>query len=180
MENGAEDYRRFLNGDNDALTRLIKTYKDGLTFFLLAYTGDLNLAEEAMQETFVRLFVKRPKYKGTAQFRTWLYGIGRNTARELWRKAKNAPDTETPFDAAAAAETVYFEEERRRALYRAMEGLAPRYRQALWLFYFENMRAKEIAAILHKSVNGVEVLLHRARTALRAALEKEGFTGEDL
>ena len=74
MDHGAEQYRRFLDGDRDAMTALIRDYKDGLTFFLCGFTGDLTAAEELAQETFVRLYVKRPRFSGRSRFRTWLYG----------------------------------------------------------------------------------------------------------
>ncbi|MBQ6119889.1 MAG: sigma-70 region 4 domain-containing protein, partial [Clostridia bacterium] len=57
----------------------------------------------------------------------------------------------------------------------AMGRLKPEYRQALWLSYFEAMDREEIAAVLKKSVNNVDVLLYRARKALRTEWEKEGF-----
>ena len=178
MEQGAECYRRFVNGDRDALTEIIRDYQAGLTYFLLGFVGDLTAAEELAQETFVRLYVKKPRYAGRSGFRTWLYGIGRNVAREYCRRSRRwepLPEQWDAPDEAADPALAYFREEKNRALHRAMGRLKPEYRQALWLSYFEAMGREEIAAVLKKSVNNVDVLLHRARKALRNEWEKEGF-----
>ena len=181
MDDGGRYYREFLRGERDALTRIIKEYKDGLTFFLLSVTGDPHAAEEAMQETFVRLYVKKPRFDGRSGFRTWLYAIGRNTARELLRKAKRgALSTESPPEDLPDPAGAYFRRERDRLVHRAMARLKPEYRQALWLRYFEETPVKEIARILRKTENGTNALLHRARIALKTELEREGLTDEDL
>lgn len=86
-----------------------------------------------------------------------------------------------PPDENAAAEEEglereYLLEERRVAVHRAMRALPPRYRQALYLTYFEDMTA----AVMKKSRHQTENLLYRARAALRAELIKEGFDYEKL
>ena len=92
MDNGASSYRRFLSGDNDALVEIIRDYKDGLMYFLNGFVNDLTVAEELMEDTFVRLYTKKPRYSEKSSFKTWLYGIGRNVAREYLhreRKSRN-------------------------------------------------------------------------------------------
>lgn len=178
MDHGAEYYRRFLDGDRDALTAVIREHKDGLTYFLLGFTGDLTVAEELAQETFVRLYVRKPRFSGRSGFKTWLYGIGRNVAREYVRRSKRTEPLPEGYDApdeAADPALAYFRTEQNRAVHRAMTRLKPEYRQVLWLSYFEALDRQAIAAILKKSVNNVDVLLHRAKKALRAEWEKEGF-----
>ena len=178
MDHGAEDYQRFTDGDKTALTELIRAYKDGLTYFLFGFTGDLSVAEELTQETFVRLYVKKPPFSGRSQFKTWLYGIGRNVAREYLRRSHRTeplPEGWDPPDETIDPSLTYFREEKNRAVHRAMQRLKPEYRQALWLSYFEELDRKEIAAILKKSVNNVDVLLHRAKKALLEEWKKEGY-----
>ena len=71
-------------------------------------------------------------------------------------------------------------EERNRELHRAMRKLNPDYRQALHLVYFEGFSNREAAVILRKTERQVRNLLYRARQSLKTALEKEGFTYEEL
>ncbi len=78
MENGAVNYNRFLDGDKDGMTEIIREYKDGLALYLNSFVRNICLAEELMEETFVSLVMKKPKYSGKSSFKTWLFAIGRN------------------------------------------------------------------------------------------------------
>lgn len=179
MENNA--YKRYLDGDVSALMELIREYKNGLTMYLNSYVRDPNLADELCCETFVRLADKKPKFRESSSFKTFLYGIGRNVALVYLRKNKKHA-AEPPDEALAAPvdlEKEFLVKERNRQLYTALGGLKPEYAQALWLMYFEELSVKEIAAVMKKSPGAVKVLLHRARLALKSELEKEGFEYED-
>ena len=80
MDNGASSYRRFLDGDKNALIDIISDYREGLVLFLSNYMPDFSLAEEIAEETFVKLYVDRPRFSGKCSFKTWLYAIGKNAA----------------------------------------------------------------------------------------------------
>ena len=181
MENDA--YRRYLNGDNSALMDIIREYKNGLTMYLYSYVHDWNLADELCCETFVRLADKKPKFQGNSSFKTFLYGIGRNVALVYIRR--NRKHTTEPLDDAVEIpdntdiEKEFLIQERNRQLYAAISNLKSEYSQALWLTYFENLSNQEISAVMKKSLSAVKVLLHRARLALKAELEKEGFEYEN-
>ena len=183
MDNGAQHYRRFLAGDNDALVEIIRDYKDGLMFFINGFVGDLN-AEELMEDTFVRLYTKKPKFSGRSCFKTWLYAIGRNVAREHINRysKKDVPleKTSNIIDDSYDPEASFFREEKYSVLYRAMSRLKPEYHQTLYLYYFEDLRSKDISVIIKKSQNNVNVMLHRAKQALREEMKKEGYFDENL
>ena len=81
MDNGASSYRRFCNeGDDSGLVEIIVNYRDGLILYLNSFVGNIHIAEELAEDTFVLLGTKKPKDKGTSSFKTWLYTIGRNIA----------------------------------------------------------------------------------------------------
>ena len=180
MDNGAERWRSYLSGDDNALRDIINEYGMPLRMFLRSVISDPDIAEEATVETFVKIALKKPKYNGKASFKTWLFTIGRNTAVDMARSRKTREavslnDTVQPGD---SAEDLYFRSEQNLALHRAMEKLMPEYRAVLFLRYFENLQVKETAKIIKKSENNTKVLLHRAREALRSQLEKDGFDYE--
>ncbi len=181
MENNA--YNRYLNGDNTALLEIVREFRGGLIMYLNSYVHDLNAADELCCETFVRLADKKPKFRGSSSFKTFLFGIGRNVALEYLRRNKNR--IAEPLDEAAEIsadtdlEREYLEKERNQQLYKALGSLKSEYAQALWLTYFEELSNKEIAAVMKKSLSAVKVLLHRARLALKDELEKEGFEYEN-
>ena len=181
MENNA--YKRYLDGDSTALSEIINEYKSGLTMYLNSFVHDLELADEICCETFVRLAFKKPKFRGASSFKSFLYGIGKNVTLAYLRKNKKR--AAEPLTEAAAIpdptdlEKEYLVKERDRQLYAAIGALKAEYAQALWLMYFEDLSVKDIAVVMKRSVTAVKVLLHRARQALNAELEKEGFEYED-
>ena len=186
VDNGASSYRRFRdNGDENGLVEIIRDYKDGLILFLASIVGDMQTAEEAAEDTFVVLGIKKPKDKGRSSFKTWLYTIGRNVAIDHLRK--KARNKETDFETVRktdkseeSLEESYIKKERDIAIHRAMKRLKPEYRQVLWLLYFEELSAKECACIMKKSVHAIETMAYRAKKSMRLELELEGLCYEDI
>lgn len=185
MDNGRENYKRFLDGDENGLVEIIREYKDGLILYLNGFVHDIYRAEELAEESFVKLGVKKPRDKTIGSFKTWLYTIARNTAIDHLRK--DARSRTVPLDACADVpaeqedlENIYCRKERRRIIHRAMGRLRSEYRQVLWLVYFEDFSYQQIARIMRKTVHSVETLVYRARRSLKAELEKEGYAYENL
>ncbi len=185
MDNGASSYRRFLDGDDSGLAELVREYKDGLILYLYGIVQDLDTAEELMEETFFKLITKKPRFRAKYAFKTWLYTIGRNVAMDhLRHQARLAP---LSLDELALyqqdvydLERAYLVEEQKITVHRAMGKLHPEYRQVLWLIYFEGLSNPEAGKVLKKSARQVTNLLYRAKGALKAQLEKEGFMYEEL
>ncbi|MBR5773465.1 MAG: RNA polymerase sigma factor [Clostridia bacterium] len=185
MDNGACSYRRFRSGDDSGLSDIIKEYRDGLIFYLNSIVGDLSVAEELAEDTFVLLGTRKPRDKGKSSFKTWLYTIGRNIALNYLKKASRKNEvsideyTESISDD-ITPEELFIKDEQKLMLHKAMKKLKPEYRQVLWLIYFENFSNKEAAVVMKKSVHSVETLVYRARKSLRTQLETEGFVYEEL
>ena len=185
MDNGASSYRRFLDGDESGLIEIIRDYKDGLIFYLNSFVGNIHIAEELAEDTFVKIGLRKPKNKGKASFKTWLYTIGRNTAVDYLRRQskKKEVSLEECGQIEAEEETLeqlYIRDERKIIVHRNLDKLKPEYRQVLWLIYFEQFSCREASVIMKRSVHAVETLSYRARQALKSELEKEGLRYEDL
>ena len=184
MDNGASSYRRFLEGDDSGLKELIEAYRMPLQMFILSFVGEEETAEEAAIETFVKLATKKPRYNGKASFKTWLFCIGRNTARDYLRRQKkhNTISIEETVEMTSdkpSPEEQYITDERNRQVLSSMKKLKGEYYTVLWLRYFENQKVTDIAKIMHKSEANTKVLLSRAREALKSQLGKDGFEYED-
>lgn len=184
MDYGESSYRRFLDGDPDALCDLIAEYRTGLTYYLVGIVHSEDVAEELVEETFFRLCYKKPSYRRIAGFKTWLYTVGRNLALDHLRRRKRLSalpidEFDGLADAAPTPDEALIADERRRQVLAAMEQLTPRYRQILWLAYFEGFSTEEMAAILKESRHNVASVLYRAKAALKQELLREGFSYED-
>lgn len=185
MDKGKENYLRFLKGDREALTEIVKDHKDGLILYINSFVSNIHTAEELTEDTFVTLFTRRPRDKGNASFKTWLYTIGRNKAIDYLRKNKKHSEVSEEeyrkiFDDEKNLESAYIKEEEKLALHHAMANLKQEYRQILWLIYFEGFSHQEAAKVMKKTTNNIGVMASRARAALKSELEKEGFNYEGL
>lgn len=182
---GGDAYRQYLAGDDSGLATVIRLHQQGLMLYLNTYVGNPHVAEELTEDTFVKLAVKKPRFRGESAFGTWLFAIGRRVALDHLRRHRRQPPLSVEEcgdwlpaadDPARTAE----QRERDAVLRRLLYTLPPAYRQALWLVYFEGYSHKEVAAVMGKSVHSVDTLLYRARQALKTKLEQEGFTHENL
>ena len=185
MDNGASSYRRFLDGQDEGIVEIVAAYKDGLILYLRSMVDSIGLAAELAEDTFFRLMVKKPRFSGRSAFKTWLYAIGRHVALDAIRRRSRLADT--PFEDAEAClrdeadlERAYLREEQKILVHGAMGHLPTDYRQILWLAYFEGLTNAEAATVMGKNDRQIRNLLYRAKQSLKAELEKEDFTYEDL
>ena len=182
MDQGADSYRRFLAGDEEALGELVALFRPGLRAYLYGMVRDWETADDLTQETFVKLCLKKPRDKGGASFKTWLFTIGRRTALDHLRRRKiRTVPLDDCFDLSAGdtPETVLLRKQATDRLYKALEALQPQHRQILYLVYFESFTPAEAAKILGKSSRNTSSLLYRAKQALRRELQEEVFFNED-
>lgn len=182
MGNDAERYRRFLDGDDNGLIEIIDEYHEGMSLYLNSIVNNMSLAEDIMQETFVKLAIKKPAFKGKCSFKTWLFTIARNCAFDHLRKDKNLSDIsldqQLQLSDVTDTEKEFFKEEQKAELYKAMKKLNPDYYQVLYLMYFEDLDTSDIAMIMHKAKRQVSDMIFRARKSLRTELERKGFIYE--
>ena len=181
-EIGASSYRRFLQGDKNALAEFICQYSDALVRFAYGYVRDSAAAEDVAAESIAILFVKAKKFRDEGSMRAYLYKIARNQAVDYLRRHKNEvplEDVENILGSGDPEEDM-LRRERDAALYRAMQNLPQQYRQVLELAYFEAFSVDQIRTVLGKNAKQVYNLLARARSALKLQLQKEAITYEDL
>lgn len=184
MGNGADGYRRFLDGDNSGIIEIVREYRDGLLLYLNSYVNNLSIAEDCVQDTFIKLVIKKPKFREQSSFKTWLYAIGRNIVIDYFRKKSNSIAGSLDEHEVLAAETdlerEYLKEEQKIILYRTIKKLKADYQQVLILTYFEDFSIREASKIMDKSKKQVENLLYNSKKTLRSELEKEGFIYDEL
>ncbi len=185
MDNGASSYRRFLDGDDNGLTEIVRDYKDGLILYLNGFVGNIHIAEELMEETFFKIITKKPRFNPKHSFKTWLYTIGRNVALDY--KRHNSKQSTVPLEEVEGflkeehdLEKLYIIKEQEIELHRAIQKLHPEYCQVLWLIYFEGFTNEEVSVVMKKNARQIKNLVYRAKNALKKELDKEGFIYERL
>lgn len=175
METDEILYRRYIDGEDDALRTLLERHRDGLTLFLYGMVGSMEDAEDLMMDSFAALLAKDKPFLERSSFKTWLFAIGRNKALAFLRKTRRRPtDMETPQPEQPGFSLL--RKEQNRQLYRAIAGLKEEYRQALYLTCLEEMTVAEAARVMKKTARQVTFLTYRGKQALKKVLEQEGVT----
>jgi RNA polymerase sigma-70 factor (ECF subfamily) len=158
--------------DEEAFAAFYERTARGLWVYLARITGDRQLADDLLQETFYRFLRADAAHENDAHRRNSLYRIATNLARDARRRSTTRPaasvaghDIETvpARDQVAATETS-------AEFSRAMERLKPRERAMLWLAYAEGASHREIAAIMGLRPGSLKLLLFRARHRLALLL----------
>ena len=161
-------------GDHDAFARLMGKYQDRLFTSLTQHIGCEAEAEDIVQETFVKAYLKLSTFQGNSSFYTWIYSIARNVAssrRQRLRPAWSLESTlqsmgQEPADRAASAMSSLEREEQVDHLAKALDSLTPDYRSILVLREIDGFDYATIASLLEISVGTVRSRLHRARVEL--------------
>ncbi len=179
MDKSNELYRRFLQGNNEALGELVKLYNERLILFLYGLVKDFATAEDLAADTFCYLLVKKPSFRQEAAFKTWLFRIAQNKAIDFLRKQKKYPEISLDYANELACtdlpEARLLQEERDRKLYIALQTLPQHYRTVLQLLYFEEMTYKQAGAVMKMSEKQIRNLSYNARLAVKEACKKEGI-----
>ncbi len=163
----------YIGGDENALRILVERWERQVFAFLVRMLRSPEEAEDLCQDTFVSLMKNAGRYRPEGKFRSWLFRIAGNHARSRLRRHKILrwlPLTGDNEEISASGPDALGEltvREEQRLVQEAVARLPERQRQALVLKQYQNMSYQEIADIMKTTVSAVQMLLHRAMTALR-------------
>jgi RNA polymerase sigma-70 factor (ECF subfamily) len=181
----ADCIRRILAGEKQLFHDLIRPCERSIYFLLFTLLRNDAEAEDAAQETTIKVYRNLHLFRGESQFRTWVLSIARNEGLGRIRKAESRREdsleelTEgqsgdfTPAVLTSWSEIPAAALERKELgaiLRRAVEGLPEIYRNVVMLRDIEEMDVRETAATLGVSEGAVKVRLHRARALLQRDL----------
>ncbi|HAK95251.1 MAG TPA: RNA polymerase subunit sigma-70 [Planctomycetes bacterium] len=183
-EHGREMMLRLARGDMRAFEEIVVSYERAVRNFAFRYLGDERKAEDVAQETFLRVYKARARWRPDAKFHTWLFTItsrlclnairSQRRERRVMRPAAGADDrdalagaperrTPSPAEGVLAAE-------RAELLRRAVAELSENQRRALLLHRFEGLSYQEVAEAMGLTLEAVRSLLVRARRNLHDRL----------
>ncbi|MCP8969978.1 RNA polymerase sigma factor [Ectobacillus ponti] len=174
-------YQSVLQGDRQALEQLYDKYEKLLFSFAYRMTGRKELAEEAVQDVFLKLWTKKGLYDSTkGKFSSWLLTITRNASIDLLRKNKQTLQMAEVPEALASQEPgveelVEWKEEGAR-LREAMSELGEEQKAIVDLFYFQAMSQQSIADVCQIPLGTVKGRIRLALQHLRKhLLGREGM-----
>ena len=159
--------------DNDreaVIRRMIGEYQTALLRLCYLYLHDVQLAEDAVQETFIKAYRTLDTFRGASSEKTWLTRIAMRTCcdmrRSFWfRRMDRRITPEMLPDQASEAD------EDETALTLAVMNLPRKEREVILLYYYQDMNMTDIAAALGLTQPTVSYRLRRAREKLRQELE---------
>ena len=159
--NDIELVKLSVDGDTEAFAHLVERHY--MTVYKVSYKwcGIREDAEDIAQEVFIKLAQKLKTFRKKSSFKTWLYRITINTAKDFHRKhaANPTPLGDEPLDAIR--------------LYKALNKLPEKQKSAILLVFSEGLNHREAAQVLNCSETTVSWRIFQARKRLKKSMEHE-------
>lgn len=154
----------------EVISRMIRAHQTSMLRLCYAILHDRTMAEDAVQETFLKAYRSLGSFRGDAQEKTWLTRIAINVCRDMRRSAwfRLVDRRITPEMLPEPAVEASAEDGEVTA---AVMNLPLRMREVVVLYYYQELNSTEIAEALHISHQAVSDRLGRARKRLRTVLE---------
>ena len=172
-------------GSRDAFGELVRRYEKKVLTLSNRLCGNPDDGADAAQEAFVSAWQGLPRFRGDANFSTWLYRLTSNACMDLLRRRQRRDahagaslnDGETPPDipdTAPSPQELAERRELRQELRDALQTLSPEHRQILILREIHQLSYDEIGQALSLDAGTVKSRIHRARDSLRKILTARG------
>ena len=170
------------NGSDEAFTYLVEAYQTPVYNLCYRMLGEPEAAEDAAQETFLKVYQNLARYDRERSFPTWLLSIAAHHCIDRLRRRRfvsfsidedEEAQMELPDRSAPDPETETVRRQEQAHLHQLLQSLDPTDRAALILRYWQDCSEIEIAQALTLTVPAVKSRLHRARRALAKLSEEE-------
>lgn len=170
-------------GDTMQLEQLIRTHGEELLRLAYTYVKNQQAAEDIVQDVLLKAFEQQEQFRGEASYRTYLFRMTINRSYDYLRSwsYKNTILTEKIqqiFKGTKSAEQEVLVLTENRLLGEAVLNLPMKYREAIILYYYKELKIEEIADLLACSDNTVKTRLRRGREKLKQTLEGGAWDDE--
>ena len=163
---------RMRNGDDQAIEDFVRKYYPMILRYCQLHIQDLGSAEDLTQETFAQFFRTLSQYQHYGKAANYLYVIAGNLCRDYHKKPEAIPMEELPEQPVYQTDTLDI----RLDVHRALKQLQPELREVTILYFFQELKQKEIARILGIGLPLVKYRIKRAKELLEQLLGKEDAT----
>lgn len=181
-------------GDNEAIAHLVDRYSHRLYRYLLRLVGDTALAEDLLQDTWLRVMERLDRYNPKHPFAVWLFVVARNCAIDALRRRARMEQRAEPRqrvegppvdvieqlpDGAASLLDRLAEQDLHERVLSVFSALPLRYREVLTLRFHQELRIREIAQVLRIPLSTVKTRLDRGLALLRQRVEGMGWVSHE-
>lgn len=175
--NETELVKQAQDGDRNAFSELVRIHAQGVLNVVYRMCGDMLVAEDAAQETFIRAWQNLSSYRPGTPLRNWLYRIAFNAGMDMLRKNRRiVPDNIEDLhltDGLPGPESLASQNERTAMVQRAILSLPDASRAVLVLREYEGLSYQEISSTLDIPVGTVMSRLNYARNLLKTKLQPQ-------
>ncbi|MDA7977840.1 MAG: RNA polymerase sigma factor [Pirellulales bacterium] len=163
---------RVLDGDHSAVQCLIERFQGQVFGLCYRMLGNRQDAEDAAQESFLRMYRSIARWDSTRDFRPWLLAIAGNRCRTMLSARKKAMQNVAIIEECLEDETPAAEhaDNLQEEVNLALSGMRAEYRQAFQLFHEQELSYAEISEALQCPLGTVKTWVHRARREIAAQL----------
>lgn len=154
------------------MDKMVAQYGDSLLRMSFLYLKDFHLAQDAVQDTFLKIYKSYGSFKGYSSEKTWIIRININVCKNYmrinwWNKTdgieilENIVSDKSNTDDYMLMETIM--------------KLSKKYREVILLYYYQELKIREIAQVLHIPEASISTRLKRAREKLKIEIKEEFF-----
>ena len=177
--------KKFQEGDVGAYNQLVNRFKDRLLNFIYRFVNDLDLAEDLVQDTLLKLYTHKDSYQEIAKFSTWLYTIAANLARTELRKKKRRKTFSVTELSREDREFIIassdvdpsedlFSQNFEKSVQQALAELPDDFKTIIILRDIQELSYDEISKIVDVPLGTVKSRINRGRVKLQQLLKKKG------
>ncbi|MGM8214566.1 sigma-70 family RNA polymerase sigma factor [Bacillaceae bacterium W0354] len=170
-----EDINKKLVTDKEDLVEyLMLEHGTELTNLAYTYVRDWGTAEEIIQDVFFKCYQKLDSFRGDASLKTWLYRIAINRCKDEMRKVSIRKIMTQPVSSffslrspTSSPEDSLISKGEKKEIADHVLSLPPKYREVIILYYYSNLKTKEISQLIQVNDKTIRTRLRRARQLLQ-------------
>lgn len=163
-------------GQLDKLAILFERNHVPLFHYFIRTGNNRTASEDLVQETFIKVLAYRSSFSGTSTFKSWLFGIARNTKADYYRKHKREnehADIDASDVKSGVSTSQEYELNNRQGLFdKALASLAVEQKEILVLSRFHNLNYQQIASMQDCNVNTLKSRMRKALDALKQSYDR--------
>ncbi len=168
------------NGKEEAVEKFVRKYYRSIVNYCYGKVRDYMYAEDLTQQTFLNFFQALGRYEHRGRAKNFLYVIAGNLCKNFYEQQERSPRTvlqEESGEIMPDEKTVHFSTKLAEAvsIEDALMLLSKEQREVITLYYFQELKIREIAEILGQTQSNIKYRLKAAKKQLREILRKEDF-----